>query len=286
MAQTERRLFLSRRWMAGGCSADALATHTQPAAVESETSGFGDPASSDLPSRARAAWTQMSSGGSICWSCLRTSTRRWRRRQTTPQSIGAKRKSGTTSRRPPKAGLLCFLFMTMHGPQARLGNGMAVTSMKLLAPLLAQAASLTAQGAYAGPTDAGGQQHTAPEKNVAQSGQEASSADAEAVNNAVAGRCACGPGMMGHAAAPEEAKNADTEQAGGGVVQTEHPELDPGAAPSSLRQHQLTATVEGYRAAAIAHGHSLQVSKSMCRLAQSLLICLCKRPARTRKLAL
>ena len=49
-------------------------------------------------------------------------------------------------------------------------------------------------------------------------------------------------------------KNADPSQPGGGRVQLECPELDPINAPSSLRHSQLTATVAGYRAAAIAHG--------------------------------
>lgn len=51
-----------------------------------------------------------------------------------------------------------------------------------------------------------------------------------------------------------EGDNADPDQPGGGRIQPDQPELDPANAPPSLRQHQLTATVAGYRAAAIAHG--------------------------------
>jgi hypothetical protein len=50
------------------------------------------------------------------------------------------------------------------------------------------------------------------------------------------------------------ADDACPNQPGGGRVQPERPELDPVNAPPTLRQHQLTATVAGYRAAAIAHG--------------------------------
>lgn len=50
------------------------------------------------------------------------------------------------------------------------------------------------------------------------------------------------------------AGDACPDQPGGSRVQPERPELDPANAPPTLRQHQLTATVAGYRAAAIAHG--------------------------------
>ena len=50
------------------------------------------------------------------------------------------------------------------------------------------------------------------------------------------------------------AEDACQDQPGGGRAQPERPELDPANAPPTLRQHQLTATVAGYRAAAIAHG--------------------------------
>lgn len=68
--------------------------------------------------------------------------------------------------------------------------------------------------------------------------------------------------MNGHAHARADAHHADAHadenddpgQPGGGRVQTEQPEIDPANAPPQLRHHQLTATVSGYRAAAIAYG--------------------------------
>ena len=94
------------------------------------------------------------------------------------------------------------------------------------------------------------EEHATPGKNMAQD----SSAAAEVANNAAVRCCTCGTGSNGHAAAAEGVEDADPGHAGGGIIQTEHPDLDPGAAPPALRQHQLTASVGAYRAAAIAHG--------------------------------
>ena len=73
-----------------------------------------------------------------------------------------------------------------------------------------------------------------------------------AVDNAHQSRRQVASGIPGDSEAPEE--DACPDQPGGGRVQPDQPHLDPASAPPTLRQHQLTATVAGYRAAAIAHG--------------------------------
>lgn len=53
--------------------------------------------------------------------------------------------------------------------------------------------------------------------------------------------------------AAQRARDARS-QPGGGVAQTEHPELDPKNAPAALTRHQRAATMKGYREAAISDG--------------------------------
>ena len=74
-------------------------------------------------------------------------------------------------------------------------------------------------------------------------------ADDGAITRHVAAEISCGSVVAAAAA-----EDACPDQPGGSRVQPERPDLDPTNAPPTLRQHQLTATVAGYRAAAIAHG--------------------------------
>ena len=55
-------------------------------------------------------------------------------------------------------------------------------------------------------------------------------------------------------------------QPGGGRSQDPRPDLDPANAPPTLRTHQLAATVDGYRKAAIADGIPFRCAAHMMHL--------------------